>query len=469
MEPYKNKVIEKIYETTRSEREEILKRAGYNLFQIPANNVTIDLLTDSGTSAMSANQWSGLFLGDESFAGSENFYHLEKTARDLFGIKHILPTHQGRAAEHLLFSVLVHPGDIVPNNTHFDTTRAHIEHRGAIAEDLVIDEGLDLNSLHPFKGNMNFQKLEKLIKQARKGKIPLIMLTITNNSVGGQPVSLENIKTIRNISKKHGIPLFFDACRFAENAYLIKEREEGLKNKSIREIVQEMFSHVDGFTFSAKKDAFANIGGLLGVNNDSLAEKLKDLLILYEGFPTYGGLAGRDLEAITRGLEEALDENYLAFRIGQVREFGERLLNEGIRILQPVGGHAVYLDAKTFLPHISQIQFPGQALSIALYLESGIRTVEVGSVTSTKRDPETGVTTYPKMELVRMALPRRVYSRSHINFIVNSVINLYQEREQVPGYRIISESPFLRHFTAQFKPIAKKRTIQTSKKQLQKV
>ncbi|MCH7761928.1 tryptophanase [candidate division TA06 bacterium] len=469
MEPYRNKVIEKIYETTRSEREEILKEAGYNLFRIPARKVYIDLLTDSGTSAMSTNQWAGIMVGDESYAGSENFLHFEKTAREIFGFKTILPTHQGRAAEHLLFSTLVNPGDYVPNNSHFDTTRANIEHRGGTALDLVIDEGLDPTSRNPFKGNMDPQKLENFIKREGKEIIPIIMLTITNNSIGGQPVSLENVRTIRSISKKYGIPLFFDACRFAENAYFIKKREKGQGERSIREIVRDMFSYVDGCIFSAKKDALVNIGGLLGINEDSLAEKLKNLLILYEGFPTYGGLAGRDLEAIARGLEEVLDENYLAFRIGQVRELGERLIEGGVQVLQPIGGHAVYIDAKAFFPHIPQSQLPGQAVSVGLYLEGGIRTVEIGSVMFAKKDPETGEMTYPKLELVRLAIPRRVYSQIHINHVVDTVLKLYKKREEIRGYKIVSEAPVLRHFTAKFEPILTKRAPKAAQKQLQQV
>jgi tryptophanase len=469
MEPYKNKVIEKIYETTRAEREKILKEAGYNLFRIPARKVSIDLLTDSGTAAMSANQWAGLMIGDESYAGSENFFHLEKTAQDLFGFKHILPTHQGRAAEHLLFTVILHPGDTVPNNSHFDTTRAHVEYRMGRAEDLVIDEGLDINSLQPFKGNMDPEKLESLIQSVGGEKIPIIMLTITNNTMGGQPVSLENIKTIRSISKKYGIPFFFDACRFAENAYFIKEREEGQGERAIRDIVREMFSYVDGCTFSAKKDAIVNIGGFLGLNDESLAERLKNLLILYEGFPTYGGLAGRDLEAIARGLEDVMDENYLAFRINQVRDLGERLLAEGVQVIQPIGGHAVYIDAKAFLPHIPQSQFPGQALSVELYLEGGIRSVEIGSVMFAKKDSVTGDVTYPKMELVRLAVPRRVYSKNHIDYIVDTIRKLYKKREGVRGFKIVREAPVLRHFTAEFEPIEVDKIPESSEKQLQKV
>jgi tryptophanase len=408
-------------------------------------------------------------IGDESYAGSENFYRLERTAQNLFGFKHILPVHQGRSGEHIFFSSILHPGDTVPNNSHYDTTRAHIEFCNAFAEDLVIDDWFDESSHHPFKGNLDPEKLESLIQNVGKEKIPVIMLTVTDNAIGGQPVSLENIKTIRSISKRYGIPLFFDACRFAENAYFIKKREEGQGDRSIRDIVNEMFSCVDGCTFSAKKDGLVNIGGFLGLNDDSLTEKIKNQIILYEGFPTYGGLAGRDLEAIARGLEDAIDENYLESRISQVQDLGERLLAEGIQVIQPIGGHAVYIDAKSFLPHVPQSQFPGQALSVELYLEGGIRSVEIGSVTFAKKDSVTGEVTYPKMELVRLAIPRRVYSKNHIDYIVDTIRKLYRRREGIRGFKIIREAPVLRHFTAEFEPIEIDKIPESAEKQLQQV
>ncbi|MDZ7372442.1 MAG: tryptophanase [candidate division KSB1 bacterium] len=453
-EPFKIKVVEPIRKTTREERDRLIREAGYNVFNLPAESIYIDLLTDSGTSAMSDNQWSGMMLGDESYAGSRNYYHFEATVREIFGFRHVIPTHQGRMAENLLFSVAVKPGDYVPNNIHFDTTRANVEHKGGIAVDLVIDEGKDPYAEHPFKGNIDVSKLERLIEEVGPERVPLAMLTVTNNSAGGQPVSMANVRQTRQVLSRYGIPLILDACRFAENCYFIKEREPGYAHKSVREIARELFSYADGCTMSAKKDGLVNIGGFLALNNDEWAEKATQLLILVEGFPTYGGLAGRDLEAMARGLQEVLDEDYLSFRIGQVRYLGHLLQEAGIPIVRPVGGHAVYIDAKAFLPHVPQSQFPGQALVVALYREYGIRAVEIGSLMFARKDPKTGETIYPELELVRLAIPRRVYTTMHMNYVAESIIDLYRKRDEIRGLRIVYEAPILRHFTARLEEIA---------------
>jgi tyrosine phenol-lyase len=452
-EPFKIKVVEPIRKTTREERDRLIRQAGYNVFNLPAESIYIDLLTDSGTSAMSDNQWAGLMLGDESYAGSRNYYHFEQTVREIFGFRHVIPTHQGRMAENLLFSVAVKPGDYVPNNIHFDTTRANVEHKGGIAVDLVIDEGRDPYVEHPFKGNIDVQKLERFIEEVGPERVPLAMLTVTNNSGGGQPVSMENVRQTKRLLERYGIPLIIDACRFAENCYFIKEREPGYERKTVAEIARELFGYADGCTMSAKKDGLVNIGGFLALNNEEWAEKATQLLILVEGFPTYGGLAGRDLEAMARGLREVLDEDYLRFRIGQVRYLGQLLLEAGIPIVRPVGGHAVYIDAKAFLPHIPQAQFPGQALVVALYREYGIRAVEIGSLMFARRDPKTGQTIYPELELVRLAIPRRVYTTMHMNYVAESIIDLYRRRDQVRGLRIVYEAPVLRHFTARLEEV----------------
>lgn len=452
-EPFKIKVVERLQKTSREERDRLIREAGYNVFRIPAEKIYIDLLTDSGTSAMSDNQWAGLMLGDESYAGSRNFFHFEETVRSIFGFQYVIPTHQGRVAENLLFSVTVKKGDVVPNNIHFDTTRANVEYHGALALDQVIDKGLDPHEIHPFKGNMDLDKLERTIKEYGPERIPLVMLTITNNSGGGQPVSMENIRKTSELVHRYGIPLIFDACRFAENCYFIKEREPGYQNKSILEIARELFSYGDGCTMSAKKDGLVNIGGFLALNNRDWAEKVTNLLILVEGFPTYGGLAGRDLEAIARGLKEVLDEDYLAFRIGQVRYLGEMLKDAGVPILEPVGGHAVYLNAREFVPHIPQEQFPAQALTVALYREAGIRAVEIGSLMFAHKDPETGEVRYPKLELVRLAIPRRVYTTQHMIYVAESIAKIYQKRDEIKGLRIVYEAPYLRHFTAKLEEV----------------
>lgn len=452
-EPFRIKVVEPIKMTTETQRNRLIKEAGYNIFLVPADSIFIDLLTDSGTSAMSDNQWAGMMMGDESYAGSRNYYHLEETVKDIFGYRHVIPTHQGRVAENLLFSTILQKGDVVPNNTHFDTTRANVEYHGAIAEDCVIAEGIDPDYEHPFKGNIDTDKLESVIEKHGADRIPVIMITITNNSGGGQPVSMENIRSVSDLAKSYGIPLFFDACRFAENCYFIKEREEGYSSKSISEIARELFSYGDGCTMSAKKDGLVNIGGFLSLNNDNLAQKITNMLILIEGFTTYGGLAGRDLEAIARGLREVLEDDYLTFRINQTRYLGEMLMEGGIPIVKPVGGHAVYIDAKRFMEHIPQEQFPGQALVVELYRRAGIRAVEIGSLMFAKRDKESGRTIYPDLELVRLALPRRVYTSMHMQYIAESVQRIYENRKQVKGLKIDYQPAFLRHFTARLSPV----------------
>ncbi|MDC8447967.1 MAG: tryptophanase [Nitrospira sp.] len=452
-EPFKIKVVEPIRRTTREERDTRLRIAGYNLFQVPAESVYVDLLTDSGTAAMSDRQWAGLMLGDESYAGSRNYYHLEETVRSIFGYKHVIPTHQGRMAENLLFSTIVKPGMCVPNNIHFDTTRANVEHQGAEALDVVVREAYDPRCDLPFKGNIDLPRLEETINRAGPDKIPLVMMTITNNSGGGQPVSMDNIRRTRGLLDHYHIPLFFDACRFAENCFFIKEREPEYTHTSILDIARELFSYGDGCTMSAKKDGLVNIGGFLSLNDGQWAQDITNMLILVEGFPTYGGLAGRDLEAMARGLEEVLDEEYLRFRIGQVRYLGELLEGGGVPILKPVGGHAVYLNAKEFLPHIPQSEFPGQALAVALYRDFGIRGVEIGTLMFGKKDPVTGRTIHPELEMVRLAVPRRVYTNMQITYVAESILELYRRRELIHGLALIHEAPMLRHFTARFEEL----------------
>jgi len=453
-EPFRIKVVEPIPVISREERDVAINNTDFNVFSIPADKIYIDLLTDSGTSAMSDNQWSGIMLGDESYAGGRNFQHFEDTIRSITGYTHVIPTHQGRVAENLLFSNIITRDDaVIPNNIHFDTTRANVEHKGARALDLVIDEGFDPACEHPFKGNMDTVKLENLINEIGKERIPAVMMTITNNSGGGQPVSIENIRKTSEVCRRHGIPLIFDACRFAENCFFIKEREAGYASKSIDEIARELFSYGDGCTMSAKKDGLANIGGFIALNDDELAGQLKNMLILIEGFPTYGGLAGRDLEAVARGLIEAMQEDYLRYRTGQVRYLGEAIAAAGIPIVKPVGGHAVFIDAGSMLPHIPQSQFPAQALSVALYREGGIRTVEIGSLMFGSVDKETGEPVYPKMELVRLAVPRRVYTGAHMDYIVNVAARIYKNRDSLRGLELVYEAPVLRHFTAKLREL----------------
>jgi tryptophanase len=453
IEPFKIKSVEPLRFTRRVERERILKDAGYNLFNIHADNVLIDLLTDSGTSAMSATQWGGMIEGDEAYAGSKSFYRLEQTVKNLTGFRHIIPTHQGRAAEKILFNIMGGKGKTVPNNTHFDTTRANIEISGAEALDLPVQEGLDPEVKRDFKGNMDLKALEALLLKKGAEKIPLVMLTVTNNSNAGQPVSMENIRQTSELCRSHGVPFFLDACRFAENAYFIKLREAGYQNTSIRDIAREMFSFADGCTMSGKKDGLVNMGGFLAVNDDDLAQQARNILVVTEGFPTYGGLAGHDLEAFARGLDEVLQEDYLRYRIRSVSYLGEKLGAMGVPIFQPPGGHAIYLDAKAFLPHIPAHEYPGQALACEIYLAGGIRSCEIGSVMFGKTDPVSGEFSPPRLEMVRLAIPRRVYTQSHIDYVVECIGEVFQKRETLKGMRIVYEPPVLRHFTAKFEPL----------------
>jgi tryptophanase len=453
-EPFRIKVVEPLRRVSREERERLIREAGLNIFSVPADSIYVDLLTDSGTSAMSDNQWAGLMLGDESYAGSRNYYRFAETVRAIFGYAHVIPTHQGRMAENLLFSTVLKRGDVVPNNSHFDTTRANVEHQGAEALDLVIDEGLDPAALHPFKGNLDPEKLDRTLRQLGHERVPLVMITVTNNSGGGQPVSLANVRAVRAVCDRHGVPLIFDACRFAENCWFIQQREPGYQSKTVRQIARELFALGHGCTMSAKKDGLVNIGGFLALSNPEWVERITNLLIMVEGFPTYGGLAGRDLEAMARGLEEVLDEDYLTFRIGQVAHLGEMLDQAGVPIVKPVGGHAVYLDARRFLPHLPQSQFPGQALVVALYREFGIRAVEVGSLMFGHRDPASGEAVYPRLDLVRLAIPRRVYTTEHMRYVGQSVIQLHRERDRLKGLRITYEAPTLRHFTARLEELS---------------
>ncbi|HEX9406955.1 MAG TPA: tryptophanase [Thermoanaerobaculia bacterium] len=450
IEPFRIKVVEPIRFTTREEREEALERAGYNVFGLAAQDVMIDLLTDSGTGAMSAAQWGALMQGDESYAGSRSFFRFRDVVQDLTGYKHIIPTHQGRAAERILFHSALQPGDIVLNNIHFDTTRANIEVEASEARDLVIAEGWLPALVHPFKGNMNLDALDSVLSN-EGDRVRMVMMTITNNSGGGQPVSLENLRKVSEICKRHRKPFFLDACRFAENAWFIKVREEGQLERTPKAIAQEVFSLADGCTFSAKKDGLANIGGFLAMNDDTLAEKCRNLLILTEGFPTYGGLAGYDMEAIARGLEEVLDEPYLRHRIGSIQYLGDKLTESGVPIVQPPGGHAVYIDAGQLLPHIDPLEFPGIAVVNALYLEGGIRSVEIGSVMFGVRSD--GTEHAAGMELVRLAIPRRLYTQSHLDYVASIVTAVAAKRHGLHGYRIVSAPRVLRHFTAQFEPL----------------
>jgi tyrosine phenol-lyase len=450
IEPFRIKSVEPIRITTREEREERLREAGYNVFLLHAEDVLIDLLTDSGTAAMSSEQWAAVMRGDEAYAGSPSYYRFEGTVRDLFGYRHILPTHQGRAAERILCTVLCQPGHVVPNNTHFDTTRANVEAAGAEAIDLVIPEGRVASSRHPFKGNMDVPGLQALIEARGAREIPFCLLTITNNSGGGQPVSMANVREVSEVCRRAGIPLYIDACRFAENAYFIKTREAGYAERSCREIALELFSYADGCTMSAKKDGMANIGGFFATNDDAVAQEGRNLLILTEGFLTYGGLAGRDLEAIAVGLTEALREDYLEYRITSTGYLGEHLTSAGVPIVQPPGGHAIYIDAAAFLPHLTPRELPGQALVVELYREAGIRAVEIGTVMFGRHDAGSGEETPAHQELVRLAIPRRVYTQSHIDYVVEAILAVWERRSKVRGLRFVKQTAILRHFTARF-------------------
>jgi tryptophanase len=450
IEPFRIKTVEPIRMTTRDQRQEALENAGYNLFLLPAEDVLIDLLTDSGTGAMSSAQWAGMMRGDESYAGARSFYEFKKAVQLITGLEQVIPTHQGRAAERILFGSLLSQGDWVPNNTHFDTTRANIEYRGAAALDIPIAEGRKPALIHPFKGNIDLDELEKLLDEAGD-RIPLVMITVTNNSGGGQPVSMANIRAASALCHRFDVPLFLDACRFAENAWFIKLREEGYEEKTPLEIAQEMFSYVDGCTMSAKKDGLANIGGFLALNDEKLAQKCKTNLILTEGFPTYGGLAGYDLEAIAVGLMEVVEEDYLRYRIRSVAYLGEKLTQAGIPIVQPPGGHAIYIDALTMLPHIPQNLYPAWALSLVLYLEGGIRSVEIGSVMFGLQ-PD-GSEKPAAMELVRLAFPRRVYTQSHVDYLAEVLLHVNQIKDRIRGVRIVDALPVLRHFSARLEPV----------------
>ena len=455
IEPFRIKAVEPIRMTTRSEREEKIREAFYNVFLLHADDVLIDLLTDSGTGAMSSRQWAALMRGDESYAGSPSYYRFEESVERCFPFEHIIPTHQGRAAERILFSVTCEPGHVVPNNTHFDTTRANIEYRGAKALDLPCAESRDAAAPHPFKGNMDVEALERLLETGGSGTVPLVMLTITNNSGGGQPVSMANVRAVSEICRRYGVPLYIDACRFAENAYFIKLRERGYEDKSVTEIARELMSYADGCTMSAKKDGLANIGGFLATNDEELARQEKDLLILTEGYPTYGGLAGRDLEAIAVGLQEVVHEDYLQYRIASTAYLGKHIAAEGVPIVQPPGGHAIYIDAAAFLPHVEPLRYPAIALSVEFYREAGIRGVEIGSVMFGHKDPQTGAELPAEKELLRLAIPRRVYTQSHIDYVVEAIIEVWGRREEIGGYRIVYDAPFLRHFTARFEPLGR--------------
>lgn len=447
IEPFRIKAVEPIRFTTEDQRREILARAHWNPFLIDADDVVIDLLTDSGTSAMSAAQWGAIMVGDESYAGSRSYHRFESAVRDIFGFRHVIPTHQGRAAEKILMSIVGGTGKAIPSNNHFDTTRANVEFTGAEAVDLVIEEGRDPDSLHPFKGNIDLAKLRAFL-EARRGHVPIGMITVTNNTGGGQPVSMENIREVSRLYREFGVPFIVDSCRFAENAWFIKQREPGYADKSPREIAREMFSYADGATMSLKKDGFGNIGGFLALEDDALADQARNLLILTEGFPTYGGLAGRDLEALAVGLQETLDERYLEYRVATIRYLADALDAIGVRVVKPSGGHAVYVDAQHFYPHLPADRFPAQALVCELYEKGGIRGVEIGSVMFGRLVD--GVEMPADRELVRLAMPRRVYTQAHVNYIGEVFERLWAERELVAGLKIVRQAPFLRHFTAEF-------------------
>jgi tryptophanase len=453
IEPFKIHSTQAIDFLDAEAREAALQRVGYNVFGLHAEEVIIDLLTDSGTGAMSAKQWAGMMVGDESYAGSRSFYRLREVVKDITGLAEIIPTHQGRAAERILFSVAVSEGDVVPNNTHFDTTRANVEYQRAEARDLVIAEGKDPSNLHPFKGNMDVEALEATIQDVGRDRIPLVMVTVTNNSGGGQPVSMANLRAVREVCDRYELPMFLDACRFAENAWFIKMREEGYADHTPKAIAQEMFAMVDGCTFSAKKDGLANIGGFVAVNDSDLAGQCRNLLILTEGFPTYGGLAGYDMEAIAIGLEEVLEVEYLRYRIRSTAYLADKAMAAGVPIIQPPGGHAVYLDAKALLPHIPVGEYPAQSLVIELYRDGGVRGVEIGSVMFGSLNDD-GTENPAPMELVRLAIPRRTYTQSHVDYVGEVIASVAARAETLSGYRIVEQAPWLRHFTARFEPVS---------------
>lgn len=446
-EPYRIKMVEEIRQSTKEERQLWLKNADYNLFNLKSSQVYIDLLTDSGTGAMSDQQWAALMTGDESYAGSRSFEDLHNTVKNITGYQYLLPTHQGRAAENVLFSVLVKEGDIVPGNSHFDTTKGHIEFRKAHAIDCTVDEAFDIENLHPFKGNIDLEKLEKVYQTYPKEKIPFCLVTITCNSSGGQPVSVENMKAVKELSDRYGIPIYFDSARFAENAYFIKKREKGQENRSIKEIAKEVFSYGVGMTMSSKKDGLVNIGGFIALNDEVIFRAASNMTIIYEGFITYGGMAGRDMAALAVGLNESTEFEYLESRISQVEYLGNKLIEFGIPIQKPIGGHAVFIDSLKFLPNIPREEYPAQTLANEIYKEAGIRTVEIGTLLA-DRDPQTRENRYPKLELVRLAIPRRTYTNNHMDYIAVAIKNVFDRREEIEkGYNITWESEILRHFT----------------------
>jgi tyrosine phenol-lyase len=453
IEPFRIKVVEQIKMTTAEQRRTMLTQAGYNIFGLHSDDVIIDLLTDSGTGAMSANQWAGIMRGDESYAGSPSFYRFQDSVRDIMGFEYVIPTHQGRAAERILFSVTCKEGDVVPNNSHFDTTRANIEFRGAIALDLPSPELSDMDSDYPFKGDMDVDALRATFIEYGPERIPLVMLTVTNNSGGGQPVSMANARAVAEVCREFSKPLYLDACRIAENAFLIKQREPGYAAKSVREIVREMCDLAQGCTMSAKKDAIVNMGGFLATRDAELARQERVLLILTEGFPTYGGLSGRDLEALAIGMQEAVDEDYLTYRIASTHYVGRHLRENGVPLLWPTGGHAIYLDAKRFAAHLSQRQLPGVAVTNALYEIGGVRACEIGTLMFGHRDPATGAETVADRELVRLAIPRRTYTQSHMDYVIEVALKAWEQRASLPGYRIVEQAPFLRHFSARLEPL----------------
>ena len=451
-EPFRIKSIEYVQMNTRAEREKIMKGAGYNTFLIDSKDVYIDLLTDSGTNAMSDNQWAGMMLGDEAYAGSRNFYHLEATVQELFGFKHVVPTHQGRGAENILSRIAIKPGQYVPGNMYFTTTRYHQEANGGVFIDIIRDEAHDSTIDIPFKGDIDLNKLQKVIDEHGAEKIAYVCAAVTVNLAGGQPVSMQNLRDVSALCKKHGIKMFMDATRCVENAYFIKEREKGYADKSIKDIVHEQFSYADGCTMSGKKDCITNIGGFLCMNDEDLFLKARELVVVFEGMPSYGGMAGRDMEAMARGLRESVQEEYIEYRIKHVRYLGERLLEAGVPIVQPIGGHAVFLDARRFCPHLTQDQFPAQALAAYLYISSGVRSMERGII-SAGRDKNTGKDHYPKLETVRLTIPRRVYTYKHLDLVADSVIELYKNRDSIRGLKWVYEPKQLRFFTGRFELI----------------
>jgi tyrosine phenol-lyase len=454
IEPFRIKVVEQIKMTTPEERHGMIQEAGYNIFALRSEDVIIDLLTDSGTGAMSANQWGGIMRGDESYAGSPSYFHFRDSVHDIMGFEHIIPTHQGRAAERILFSVMCKEGDVVPNNSHFDTTRANVEFRGALALDLPSAELADMDSDYPFKGNMDVDRLRAAFAEFGSARIPLVMMTVTNNSGGGQPVSMANMREVAEVCRENDTPLYLDACRITENAFLIKQREPEFADKTVREIVREMCELAEGCTMSAKKDAIVNMGGFLATRDDALAQEEKVLLILTEGFPTYGGLSGRDLEALAIGMQEAVDEDYLNYRIASTRYVGQHLRDAGVPLLWPTGGHAIYLDAKRFAPHLAPIEYPGVSVAIAMYELGGVRACEIGSLMFGTHNAETGEETAGPRELVRLAIPRRTYTQSHMDYVIEVVVKAHEQRDSLPGYRIVEQAPFLRHFSAKLEPVA---------------